>query len=401
MPHLPPQVRASWSKQRLEDGLDSYRRWGFTGPDGDGRLYAVILNVQLSAGWGQLDSVELVAQRTGVRHMYEPGGDTHWGPRNLDDLDVRALLLDVLRGEVRAPQAREALNRHFDVDPLERDERAMEALRRGGGTNWLTLGGHLIAHGADYQMAEAAAAESKTESVVAALARSHPATHVRCAAIANRTLGSGALACLAADRDGVIGLALLNREDLPAEATTQVVESLLLSGALDHHAMHVALCRPDFPDHLLETAVMRIAGDGTAARIDLARQMHAAPPHRRDEVHLQLLRGARRIKSTADLVDAVVGPDADRASWLADQSDWKLQSLMAWRGELRGGDGPGNAGAAEESGANSPVVPPPASFEPSTPTPLVELRRPPSRHAFVGGGSIGDARPRTLGQRPR
>ncbi len=74
-----------------------------------------------------------------------------------------------------------------------------------------------------------------------------------------------------------------------------------------------------------------MAADGTQARILMAEAIHKAPAHRRDLIHLQLLRRARKIKSTLDLLDAVIGTDADRAAWLADREEWKIRDLMAWR----------------------------------------------------------------------
>lgn len=99
--------------------------------------------------------------------------------------------------------------------------------------------------------------------------------------------------------------------------------------------MLVALKRPDFPHEHLGTAVPRISGGGTPARIELARQIHEAPADRRDAVHLQLLMSARKVKSTAELIDAVIGQDDDRARWLEDCADRKILSLLAGRDERR------------------------------------------------------------------
>ena len=235
LPYIDQEARGSWAKKRHGDGWDSYRRWGFSGPDEDGCLYAVSLNLQLSVRPGPLDSVELVAQRTGIRHMYTPGGDTHYGPRNLDDLDVRAFLLGVLEREANSGRAREELDRHFAVSAEERDERAMSALDRQGGERWLRLDQYPICESADYEMAAAAAAHSVNPRVVARLAHLHPDGAIRRAALANPALETGELAAAAARRDAAVSLALLEREDLPAQSTAQVVETLLLAGSLDHH----------------------------------------------------------------------------------------------------------------------------------------------------------------------
>jgi hypothetical protein len=374
MAYIPADARASWARSPKADGWDSYRRWGFTGPDERGRLYAVILNVQVSVELGPQDAVELIAQRIGVRHMYTPGGDTHYGPRSLDDLDVRAFLLRVLEREVQVGRARGELERHFTVPAVERDERAMAALQRHGGDQWLRLGEHPIAESADHQMALAAAGESESPSVAAALARSHPDPKIRRVAIANPALEPRELAKLAADRDAAVSQSLLEREDLPAESTAQVVETLLLAGSLDRYAMHTALKRPDFPDGLLETVITRIAGHGTHARIALASEIHEAPTHRRDAIHLQLLRNARKVKSTVDLIDAVIGPHEDRATWLADSQEWKIRALMAWRDEQRVGVEPARA-VADEPPAASPVEQPHSTVDLTAPAVSARLRR--------------------------
>ena len=353
MDHLAPEARASWTRTHREDGWDSYRRWGFVGPDENGRLYAVILNVQLSVQRGPLDAIELVAQRSGIRHMYAPGGDTHFGPQGLDELDARAFLLRILRREVQTGQARDALDRHFAISARERDERALSALEQGGGNRWLRLAQHPIADSADHQMALASAAESEAPSVVAALARSHPDAEIRRTAIKNPRLDPSDLTKLAAERDHSLCLALLEREDLPAESAAQVVETLLLAGSLDHHAMRAALKRPDIPERLLETAVTRIAAEGTPARLDLAREMHAAPAHRRDAVHTQLLQGARKIKSTAELIEAIIGDDERRVDWLSEDPSQRVRALMGWFGERRRAEPPGSRGFEGATGTRA------------------------------------------------
>jgi hypothetical protein len=360
LPYIDQEARGAWEKKRHGDSWDSYRRWGFSGPDEDGCLYAVILNLQLSVRPGPIDSVELIAQRTGIRHVYTPGGDTHYGPRNLDDLDARSFLLRILRRETHSGRAREALDRQFAVSAEERDGRAMSALERQGGVRWLRLDQHLICESADYEMAVAAAAHSGSPWVLARLAHSHPDCAIRSAALANPALEPGELAAAAARRDAAVSQALLERADLSAESTIQVVETLLLAGSLEHHTAYAALKRPNFPDHLLDTVITRIAATGTSARVALAESIHEAPPHRRDAVHVQLLRGARKIKSTAELIDAAVGNDEARAEWFANSPEWKIRDLMAWRNGQRGAVAP-----RQEVDAEPPNDPPADTVAPA------------------------------------
>jgi hypothetical protein len=334
--HLAARHRASWRISVEGDGWDGYRRWGFTGPDDSGRLYAFIANVQLSVELGPMGSAMIVARGAGIRQMYAPGGDQHFVPRSEDWLDVRAILFRVLRSEFVTGRGLEARDRYFWLDAGTRDERAMDALTsRGGGSQWLKLGDHLAAESGDYQVAREAASESTNARVLARLARDHPWFVVRMDAIANPAMDTGDLFTCAEARDAAVAHALLERTDLPSDATALVVETLLLQGTLNRRSMDLALLRADFPERLLATTVERVSSEGTHARIELASLMHEAPLERRDWVHEYLLRNARKIKSSIDLVDAVVGNEPARLAWVLSRPDSRIRALARWREEQR------------------------------------------------------------------
>ena len=336
--YLSASHRETWSVPVEGDGWDGYRRWGFTGPDKSGRLYAFIANIQLSVELGPIDSVMIVARGAGIRHMYAPKGDQHFVPRSEDWLDVRAILFRVLRSEFTTGRGLDARDRYFHLDAAPRDERAIDALTtRGGGPQWLKLGDHLVAESGDYQLAREAASKSANSRVLARLAREHPWFVVRMEAIANPALEPGDLFACAAARDIAVAHALLERPDLPPDATALVVEALLLQGTLNRYSMDIALMRADFPERLLATTVERVSSDGTQARVELAALMHQAPPGRRDWVHEHLLRKARKLKSSIDLVDAVVGEDPSRLAWVLSRGDPKVRAVVRWREEQRWG----------------------------------------------------------------
>lgn len=321
----------------LGHGWDAFRRWGFyTGPTADGRLYGVICGMQMSIEPGPPNTpggelVKVVARRPGLRHMYAPGGDEHWILYTEDELDARAMLMEIVRAERSTPRWRSEAEAHFRVPPAMRDARALEALdERGGGPMWLHLGETPLCRSGDHLAAEEAATSSTNPAVLERLALEHPASDVRVKAIENPRLEPTVLEQAAASPDGLVMSALLRRADLPPAGTALVVQGLLLAGRIDPYALTAALIRADFPDPLLDSAVERLYALGTEARTVLAELIHEAPPARRDRVHEHLLRKARKISSTVALIKAVIGEDSTRVEWCRATPDYGVRSLMTW-----------------------------------------------------------------------
>ncbi|MGB3763435.1 MAG: hypothetical protein WA966_09435 [Ornithinimicrobium sp.] len=331
LPFVDPDARDSWGPRYRGDHWDSYRRWGFVGPDEQGLFYAVIAGVSLQLQWGQYDWLELTRRHAGLRKMFAPGGETGLLPRGLDELDARSALIDALHSARDGSSYRQSLDQHFEVAADERDSRALSGMERDPFVEWLRLTPDTpLCRSADAAMAALSAERGTNVDVLDELAARHPEPEVRRQAIANRSLPRESLERIAARRDECVSHTLLMRPDLPVDSVRTVVETLQLAGVMDHWAMYEALVRPDFPDNSLRSVVTRIAADGTDSRIALAECMHRAPPARRDTVHLQLLAAARRIKSTHALVNAVVGEVPGRREWIWEQPDLRFRSLLAW-----------------------------------------------------------------------
>ena len=222
-----------------------------------------MLGLQVSLELGPMDSLKVVARGAGNEHFYAPGGDVSYIPRVEDTLDARAVLIRAIRGEVTTGRARDEQDRHFHVDPTERDARALSHLRAGGTNRPLRLGDHRFCNSGDYQMLVAAAELSGDPSTVVEIAVGAQEGPIRMAAAENPCLPPSALAELASKRDPWLVGPLLGRSELPESATRQVIETLLLAGELSHAYVYTALQRADFPEDMLATVLQRISSTGT------------------------------------------------------------------------------------------------------------------------------------------
>lgn len=335
LPHMPADAQASW-RQRFDDRWRHFRRWGFTGDVDADSVFAVIGEFQVSLETTPYDALLATERAAGGRGMFLPGGGETLIPLVHDDLDAREVLVWLLWGRSSHPVAREVAGRFLGVPAEERDARAREALERDGHEPYIRVGDDYLCHNADWRQARNAARASQDRGLVKRLAAQHRDVSIRLDAVANDALDAEDLLDLAAVGDELLAHALLKRSDLPADGTERVVTTLRLAGRMPHWSMRLALVRPDFPEHALRSVVTRLADDGTDARIDLAADMHDAPAHRRDEVHLQLLEGARRIPSSCGLVEAVIGDVPERREWLLGAGQpWKIRQLVEYYDEER------------------------------------------------------------------
>ena len=329
IPLLQPADQVAWERPANRgDGWDGYRRWGFRS-DGGAQMRAWIFGVELTAERHYLGAIQVSSiSAPSALTMGFGGASTDYWPLDMDALDVRQCLLELLT-QVRSHGDQRRIEEALAIPGAERDAAVLASIRNGTHGEFLRVGDHAIGRTAGYELAREAAERSADLEVLDALAHHPFDMWIRVLALQNPHCPDATL--LVAARNHLSPYALVRREDLPAGALEDVVRNLLMDVSLDHHAAITALLRSDFPEQYVDRVVGRIHEAGPEARKWLAERVHDADPALRDRVHLHLIEGSKRIPSTAALLEAVLGSGegkAQRLAWLRGHGSYKVRAIL-------------------------------------------------------------------------
>jgi len=324
-PDLPPWMRALSSA-------------GFVGPYDDGSMRAWFFGTLVVAAPHPTGFRFDAYRNDGV--MTLPGEGVIL-PADLDPLQIREAIL----AEVGSTVGRSLRNRLRSVlQPSVRvaTDRALRTMDDGTyqrHVNWddliLRRGGNHIPGGmrnCERTAAEVAARGATDGSVVARIATEHPDGQIRALAVANAHCPDDALLMAAeTDNDGQVRNALLERDSPPVGLVEAVTMSVLLHGSLDLHLAVKLLLREDCPPQFEAALLDRVYAAGPQFRVGATRRAHAAPPERRDLIHTHVLRAAKRIPYTVELIDAILGDaglaNDERIRWLLNHPDRRIARL--------------------------------------------------------------------------
>ena len=304
-----------------------FRRWGFRGPDSEGRIHGRLL----------LEEVVLEPDRFWCTLMVKgqvegfPIGREQKIPLGLDELDAREVLFKFMGSTSRREQRVKGVEL-FEVSAHERDERAVRSCSSYDPYISIDIedsDAHLyITRSADATMSRAAACESSDVELIGQLALEHPDYEVRGLALGNAVCPEQVRFEAAEVRDVHVRNALLSLPELSARTTLRLVNSILQAGRFERWSAMKLIVRQTVSDPLADDLYDRIFQEGTDARMQMAAELHKAPPERRDLLHVRLLANLRAIKSTQDVVAEVVGHERDaeeRLKWLGECDNYVVR----------------------------------------------------------------------------